>query len=123
MKLEPLLYVSDLPTSVKFYCQALDFDVGAYYPDEQNATYASILIGDQKLRLVQGGERIPAFHTHGMCGSGVQLFIQVSNVDEVYNRVKGRAKIADAVEDKDWGDREFTLMDPDGYLISFYTTC
>lgn len=121
MKLEPLLYVSNLQASVKFYCQVLGFDFGEYYPDEQSATYASILIDGHKLRLVQGGKRIPSFHKHGACGSGIQLFVQVPNADEVYGRVKGNAKVAAGIEDKDWGDREFTITDPDGYLISFYT--
>lgn len=121
MKLEPLLYVSNLQASVKFYCQVLRFDFGEYYPDESSATYASILIDGNKLRLVQGGERIPSFHKHGPCGSGIQLFVQVPNVDDVYSRVQGRVEVADEIEDKQWGDREFTVRDPDGYLISFYT--
>ena len=121
MKLEPLLYVSNLQASVKFYCQVLGFDFGEYYPDEPSATYASILIDGQKLRLVQGGIRIPSFHKHGVCGSGIQLFVQVPNADEVYGRVKEDVKVADGIEDKAWGDREFTITDPDGYLISFYT--
>lgn len=121
MKLEPLLYVSDLQAAVKFYCQVLSFDFGEYYPNAVSATYASILIDGHKLRLVQGGERIPSFHKHGTCGSGIQLFVQVPNVDEVYGEVKGRAEVAEEIEDKRWGDREFTLRDPDGYLISFYT--
>lgn len=122
MKLEPLLYVSNLPASVIFYCHVLSFALGEYYPDESSATYASILVDRQKLRLVQGGKRIPSFHKHGECGSGVQLFIQVPNVDQVYSRVKGQVKVVDGIQDKVWGDREFTITDPDGYLISFYTS-
>jgi uncharacterized glyoxalase superfamily protein PhnB len=121
MKLEPLLYVGNLQFSVNFYCQVLGFRVGEYYPDEPNATYASVLIDCHKLRLVQGGGRIPAFHKHGSCGSGVQLYVQVPSVDEVYHRIKSKVGIVDEIEDKAWGDREFTIVDPDGYLISFYS--
>jgi len=121
MKLEPLLYASNLQVSVKFYCQVLGFDFGEFYPDEQSATFASILIDGHKLRLVQGGKRIPPFHKHGECGSGVQLFVRVPNVDDEYRRVKGSAQVVDEIEGKHWGDREFTIADPDGYLISFYT--
>jgi len=121
MKLEPLLYVSNLKVSVTFYCQVLGFGFGEFYPDEQRATFASILIDDAKLRLVQGGNRIPPFHKHGECGSGVQLFVRVPDVDDVYHRVKETARVVDEIEDKRWGDREFTIADPDGYLISFYS--
>jgi hypothetical protein len=26
------------------------------------------------------------------------------------------------IEDKSWGNREFTLKDPDDYLVSFYSS-
>jgi uncharacterized glyoxalase superfamily protein PhnB len=120
MKLEPLLYVTDLRASVEFYWHLLQFKFGEYYPDPLHPTYASIMIGVQKLRLVQDGRRIPSFHKHGPCGSGVQLYVQIPNVDDMYNRIKGKVQIAEEIEDKAWGDREFTICDPDGYLISFY---
>lgn len=61
------------------------------------------------------------FHPNGLGGSGVQLFIEVKDVDSVYQKVKAKVKIIDEIENKSWGDREFTLQDPNGYLISFYT--
>lgn len=105
MKLEPLLYVKSLRTSVEFYQQVLGFELGELYPNEDNPTYAPIYIDEYKLRLVQGGDRMPTFHTHGICGSGVQLFIQVPDVDQLYARLKQSVNIVDALEIKSWGDR------------------
>ncbi len=122
MKLEPLLYVADLKASIQFYHVTLGFQLGALYPDQDRATYAPVFIDAYKLMLVRGGPRIPPFHRHGTCGSGVQLFVQVPNVDEVHERLKEKVKIVDEIENKTWGDREFTLTDPDGYFITFYSS-
>ncbi len=122
MKIEPLLYVTDLRSSITFYQQVLGFALGELYPNEERATYAPIVIDGHKLMLVQGGDRVPAFHKHGMCGSGIQLFIQVPRVDEAYDRLKDKVKVLDEIEDKMWGDREFTIADPDGYLLTFYSS-
>jgi uncharacterized glyoxalase superfamily protein PhnB len=122
MKLEPLLYVADLKASIKFYHQVLGFNLGELYANEEQATYAPVFIDGDKLMLVQGGHRVPGFHKHGMCGSGIQLFVQVPKVDEAYERLAGKVKVMDEIEDKTWGDREFTIADPDGYLITFYSS-
>jgi uncharacterized glyoxalase superfamily protein PhnB len=45
----------------------------------------------------------------------------VEDVDEYYERYRSKVDIIDEIEDKPWGDREFTFKDPNGYLISFCT--
>jgi uncharacterized glyoxalase superfamily protein PhnB len=70
--------------------------------------------------LVQGGERMPGCHRHGICGSGLEVFVRVPDVGDVHHSVRGEAKVIDPLETKAWGDREFTVADPDGTLITFY---
>jgi uncharacterized glyoxalase superfamily protein PhnB len=100
MKLEPLLYVANLRASVAFYLEVLGFDLGEYFPNEADATYASILIDGHKLMLVSADDRPPPFHKHGICGSGVQLFIQVPDVDAIYERVKDKASVVEPLKIK-----------------------
>lgn len=121
MKLEPLIYVSDLKASIIFYKDTLGFEVGELYPSDNNPTYAPIIIGKDKLMLVQARKSNQKFYEKGICGSGVQLFIKVNDVDAIYKKVKDEVKIFDEIETKSWGDREFTIKDPDGYLITFYS--
>ena len=121
MRLEPLLYVSDLKKSIKFYAEVLGFKLGELYPNQKNPTYAPILIGHCKLMLVAARETNKKFSPHGLGGSGVQFFIRADDVDKIYRRVKEKAVILDPIKTKSWGDREFTLKDLDGYLISFYS--
>ncbi|MFH0791670.1 MAG: VOC family protein [bacterium] len=121
MKLEPLLYVSDLNKSIKFYTDVLGFRLGELYPNSENPTYAPIFIGDNKLMIVIIRDTNKKFIQNNLGGSGVQFFIQVDGVDDTYTKIKNQVEILDEIETKPRGDREFTIKDLDGYLISFYT--
>jgi catechol 2,3-dioxygenase-like lactoylglutathione lyase family enzyme len=99
MKLGPLIYVSDLQKSVSFYEETLGFRLGEFYPNKEKATYATVFISEDKLRLCLAKEGNTKF----------------------YQRIKDKVEIFDGLETKPWGDREFTLKDTDGYLISFFT--
>lgn len=121
MKLEPLIYVSDLQKSIDFYINILGFRLGELYPTKDNPSYAPVFIGEYKLMLCLARESNKKFYTNDLGGSGLQLFIQVDKVDDIYQKVKSNVEIIDEIETKTWGDREFSIIDPDGYLISFYS--
>lgn len=121
MKLEPLIYVSNLEKSINFYSVILGFRLGELYPDRNNPTYAPTFIGDYKLMLCSARDSNHKFYPNGLGGTGVQFFIQVDKVDKIYQKIRNKIMLIDEIETKTWGDREFTIKDPDGYLISFYT--
>lgn len=60
-------------------------------------------------------------------GRGINLSIEVSNVEEIYNRINSKKhKIFIEMKDNYYrqndvmlGNREFLIMDPDGYLLRF----
>lgn len=122
MKIEPLIYVTNLKKSIDFYCKVLPFPLGELFPNNENPTYAPVFYGVYKLMLCLTRESNEKLHPSGLGGSGFQLFVNTENVDKVYNRIEEKCTIVDPIETKKWGDREFTIKDPDGYLISFWTT-
>jgi uncharacterized glyoxalase superfamily protein PhnB len=71
--------------------------------------------------LVAARKMNKKFYPKGLSGSGVQFFAQIENVDKKWKEIKNKVEIVDEIETKSWGDREFTIKDPDGYLISFYS--
>ena len=93
MKIEPLIYVSDLRKSIEFYTKALGFKLGKLYPDDKNPTYAPLIIGDYKLMLVLARKTNKKYYPKGLSGSGVQFFIQVKDVNAVYRKVKNKVNI------------------------------
>jgi predicted enzyme related to lactoylglutathione lyase len=121
MKLEPFLYVTNLRTSMKFYHDLLGFTVGELHPDEYNPTFAPLFTDGYKLMLEEVEVELPAYHKHGACGSGIQLFLEVPNADEIYDRLKGCTQVVDQIANRPWG-RTFSISDPDGYIVSFYSS-
>ncbi len=122
MKLEPLIYVTDLKKSLDFYIGILGFKLGNLYPDAENPSYAPVFIGENKLMLCQARESNLKFYPSGLSGSGAQFFVQVEDVDLYWNKLFDKTNAVDSIETKSWGDREFTVKDPDNYLITFYTS-
>lgn len=74
MKFSSLIYVSDLQKSIAFYTETLGFKLGEFYPNKEDTTYASVFIGEDKLRLCLARESNKKFSPKGLGGSGVQFF-------------------------------------------------
>lgn len=117
-----MIYTADLERSIEFYRDTLGFEVDEYYPDSENPTWVCIRIGDDLFGIGKTFSDIHhKLHPRGVDGSGVQFYIRVPDVDRIYERYRNEVDIIDDIENKPWGDREFTFKDPDGYLISFFS--
>jgi len=122
MKLEPMIYTMDLERSIEFYRDIMGFEIEEYYPDRESPTWVCVLIGEDRFGIGMTFSDIHhKLHPRGVDGSGVQFYIRVEDVDILYERYQGNLEIIDDIENKPWGDREFTFKDPDGYLISFFS--
>ena len=47
------------------------------------------------------------------------FYVHVSDVDAVYEQVRDFVDAEWGVEEREWGARELTLRDPDGYFLTF----
>ncbi|MFW9856222.1 MAG: VOC family protein [Candidatus Thorarchaeota archaeon] len=122
MKLEPMIYTTNIENSILFYRNVLGFEIDEFYPDRQKPSWVAIRIGNDRLGIGKTFTDINhKFHPRGVDGSGVQFYIRVTNVDQIYEKLQNKVEIIDDIENKPWGDREFTFKDPNGYLISFYS--
>ncbi|MFX0050979.1 MAG: VOC family protein [Candidatus Hermodarchaeota archaeon] len=122
MKLEPMIYTTNIETAIKFYRDVLEFEILEYYPNDENPTWVCLQIGEDKFSIGKTFKNINhKLHPRGVDGSGVQFYINVTNVDQIYEKYRNKVEIVDDIENKPWGDREFTFRDPDGYLISFFS--
>ncbi|HEX9389288.1 MAG TPA: VOC family protein [Anaerolineales bacterium] len=54
-------------------------------------------------------------------GAGISLYLSVENVDEFHTYlVSKKLKLSSKPQDQSWGNREFTLRDPDGYNLVIF---
>ena len=124
-RLVPELIVSDIGSSVEFYTRLLGFDVMFDRPEERFAyldrqgaqlmleqpTNRSFLLGDLQFPY----------------GRGMNLQIDVDDLDVLYDSVvKAGGRLALPLEEKwyrvgddSFGQRQFVVVDPDGYLLRF----
>ncbi len=49
----------------------------------------------------------------------LSLYFRVSNVEGLWRRLKGQARVCYAIESFDCGMREFAIYDNNGYLLQF----
>jgi len=117
--IEPVLFVSSIERSVDFYQEKLGFDLGfAMTGDGGRMLHASVVNGGVKLML---GYRAPSAEQR--LGGGAELYTYVDDVDQYYEQVRSAgAPVTHEIEDQFWGDRIFTVTDPDGYVLTFAQT-
>lgn len=124
-KLIPEMTVSNLEESLKFYKTA-GFKVEYERPENK---FSFISLGEIQFMLQEDSgsdkwEVAPLVHPYG---NGINFQLEVDDVDSVYNCLKENGyKIAFEMEenwyrqgDKLLGNKEFLVMDPDGYLLRF----
>jgi catechol 2,3-dioxygenase-like lactoylglutathione lyase family enzyme len=126
--LVPELDVTDLDKSLAFYCDVLGFQVRYLRPEERFA-YLSREGAELMLEEAAGPGR--RFHTAPLerpFGRGANFQIRVADAAGLIERVRGAgAPILLDLEDR-WyrrgdgavGNRQFVVVDPDGYLLRFF---
>ncbi len=112
-----LLFVEDLEASVAFYRDRLEFTVDYIAPGQ----IALIRFGAGQVILHPAkemeGDFLPPF---GSRGRGVIVNFSTDEVDAYYARLSGReVNLTRPLRDQIWGDRDFYLLDPDGYSLCF----
>ena len=125
-KLVPELQCSDFENSLKFYTQVVGFSVLFSRPEER---FAYLERGHAQIMIEQPtGRTFLAAELEHPYGRGVNLMIEVAAVNDLHSAVQlSGARIYLPIEDK-WyrvndkllGNRQFVVMDPDGYLLRFF---
>jgi uncharacterized glyoxalase superfamily protein PhnB len=116
----PVLSVADVDASVKFYTEKLGFTQEFAFPgpDGKN-TFASVKLGEAHVMVGTDSDL-------NSVGKGVEFMIYIpddADIDDYYAQTQARgAEIAKELKTAYWGDRVFTVNDPDGYVISLTKT-
>lgn len=115
----PILSVSDVSASLKFYTEKLGFQqtMALEGPDGAVA-FAGIGLGQAMFMLSRS-------ETENV-GQGVVFMVYLpedADIDEVYKDVQAKGvAIEDEIKTEYWGDRVFSVKDLDGFSISICKT-
>jgi uncharacterized glyoxalase superfamily protein PhnB len=115
----PVFLVDDVVGTVEYYRDVLGFEPDFVYGDPPN--YGSVSRGDAvfNFALSQPPGRRNSVLRAGP-GSGVDAYVVVSGVDEIYEEARDRgALIRTSPASHEYGMREFKIEDTNGYIIVF----
>jgi catechol 2,3-dioxygenase-like lactoylglutathione lyase family enzyme len=116
----PNLVVSSIDRSLAFYRDVLGFAPVTTVPDQ--APYAFAWLQRDTVNVFLNSEAAAEMKT--AAGTGM-LFITLeapdrdAGVDGLFASVKDRAPVVMPLTDQFYGMREFSIKDPDGYVLTF----
>jgi catechol 2,3-dioxygenase-like lactoylglutathione lyase family enzyme len=108
--LSPILPVADMQATTRFYAEFLGFSAAM-----QSDDYSILTREGVSLHLTRAHDKSVLEATSGH----ISIYLEVQNIDPLWAHVsefKDRYKLRDLF-DRDYGMREFHIVDPDGCLI------
>jgi len=120
-KLTPNLIVTNVERSAEFYRDVLGFSVQLTVPEAPPFAFAIVTTGSVEVFLnsqESATSEYPAFAGRPIGGT-LTLFIEVVNIAEAYESLKGTVDVVMPFEKKWYGMTEFAFLDPDGYIITY----
>ena len=122
----PLLQVYDMPTSMKFYCETLGFEVVTVDDPKKAPNHDWVwLKRGEDIHLMlntayESPERPPQPDTRRVAAhDDTCLYFGAPNVDEVYHDLLAKGLKVNAPKVAWYGMKQLYLHDPDGYGICF----
>ena len=114
----PYLIIGGAADAIEFYKNSFGATELFRFPAPGGKIgHAEIKIGDSPVMLADEHPDMGYKGPQSIGGSPVSLMIYVEDVDTVFNRaVEGGATVKEAVQDKFYGDRVGSLIDPFGHV-------
>lgn len=107
-----VLPVTNMNRSLEFYRDKLGFNVTFTWNDPID--YAVLKRGDVGIHLTKSDRKVIPTGQH------TSIFIFVHDADAVYEEFIGKqVAMANPIGDRDYRMRDFDLIDPDGYILTF----
>lgn len=124
--LVPELYVTNFEKSLRFYVDVLGFEVAFSRPEER---FAYLQLGRAQLMLDQfvHGSSWQTGEMRYPLGRGINLEIGVEDVEVLLKKLEAENYPLKVPLEERWyrqnevlnGQKQFLVMDPDGYLLRF----
>ena len=114
----PCFAVADVGETMRWYQKELDFEVHPFPANEPHVF--CVLVRDQIEIMLQRLEDFqkPDLYTH-RDGGVWDAYIRMRGVKELYESIKDQVDILRPLEKQFYGDWEFEVKDPNGYVLVF----
>ncbi|HET9227365.1 MAG TPA: VOC family protein [Thermoanaerobaculia bacterium] len=116
----PMITVTDLQASLAWYRDVLGFILAEEYKQGDQVVGVRLMAGAVQLLLTQDDFAKGRDRKKGI---GLRLYCTTAqDVDQLAAAIKERGgQLAQEPTDQPWGARDFAVVDPDGFNVSFMT--
>jgi lactoylglutathione lyase len=121
----PNLFTNDLDRSVAFYRDVLGFTLVTTVPDAPPFVFALLQRDDVTVYVndMASASRempdMPGMASVVVGRSGVTLFVHMQEIAAFWDTVRSRAPVVMPLKHQWYGMTEFSVADPDGYVVTF----
>jgi len=115
----PTFLVSDVAATARWYAEHLDFRTAGFFPEQEPWVYASLRRDDAEIMLLSlPGYVKPDLSARRPAGLW-DAYLRTHGVHDLYEAVRGAAFVQTPLKQQPYGDWEFEVRDPNGYVLVF----
>ena len=117
--LSPNIFVRDIQKSIDFYTQ-LGFKVTMSVPEEGDPVW--VMMNCENVTIMfqtfdSLGDEIPEISRKD--GGSLLFYIQLKDIRKFHDHIKDKVKIIKGLEKTFYGATEFSILDNNGYVLTF----
>ena len=117
--LSPNIFVRDIQKTIDFYKQ-LGFKISMSVPEEGDLVWAMMSCENVTFMFQTFdslGDEIPDISRND--GGSLLFYIQVKEIRKFHDRIKDKVKVIKGLETTFYGATEFSILDNNGYVLTF----
>ncbi len=125
----PVLFANDMQKAIEYYCGTLGFTLASAMP-ENEPTWCFLRRDNAAIMFLKAHDHAHDedehhhdhdgdHHQHPRGPAVSSLYFYPNDADALWNQLKDRVEVEVPLEDMDYGMREFTIRDPNGYALNF----
>ncbi len=115
----PTFLVADVAATARWYAANLGFAIAGAVPKQEPHVFASVVLGSAELMLLDlAGYEKPDLSARRPAGLW-DAYIRVDGVHALYRTVEGKPFVQMALTQQSYGDWEYEVRDPNGYVLVF----
>ncbi len=115
----PTFLVPDIAATARWYVNELGFTLAGNVPPQEPYVYASLMRDGAELMLLNLADyQKPDLSARRPSGLW-DAYFRMSGVAALYETVKGKPFVTMELTRQSYGDLEFELRDPNGYILVF----
>ncbi|AGY56671.1 bleomycin resistance protein [Gloeobacter kilaueensis] len=119
--LTPNLGVDNVSTALDFYETVLGFQRVMVLPEQAPFDWGMVKLGDIQIMFQERanlGDELSIFKDRAP-GGVLTFYLEVEDIEALHQKIHPQVSVLKAPHDTFYGMREFTIKDPNGYVLTF----